>query len=116
MDRIGDTRDAQDSLWATKRVRHVRAGRCKLHTSVEPGSIPSLALRRAPLASCISLILVPPFPITEPIRELGIMNLMVTARLPGTEGLSKGSSLIRRTMSPKACKHAYMSLHTVCWY
>jgi len=39
---------------------------------------------------------------TEPMRELGIMNLIVTARLPGTEGTSKGSSLMRRTMSPKA--------------
>jgi hypothetical protein len=40
----------------------------------------------------------------EPIREFGIMNLMVTARLPGTEGTSKGSSLIRRTIKPKACQ------------
>jgi hypothetical protein len=39
---------------------------------------------------------------TEPMRELGIMNLMVTARLPGTDGTSKGSSLMRRTISPKA--------------
>jgi len=39
---------------------------------------------------------------TEPMRELGIMNLIVTARLPGTDGTSKGSSFIRRTMSPKA--------------
>jgi len=39
---------------------------------------------------------------TEPMRELGIINLIVTARLPGTDGTSKGSSLMRRTMSPKA--------------
>lgn len=38
------------------------------------------------------------------MRELGIMNLMVTARLPGTEGTSNGSSLILRTMRPKACR------------
>jgi hypothetical protein len=38
----------------------------------------------------------------EPMRELGIMNLMVTARLPGTEALSNGSSFILRTMSPNA--------------
>ena len=30
------------------------------------------------------------------------MNLMVTARLPGTDGTSKGSSFILRTMRPKA--------------
>lgn len=71
-------------------------------TSVEPGSMPSLALSLAPLASWISLIFVPPFPMTEPMREFGIMNLIVTARLPGTEGLSKGSSLILRTIRPKA--------------
>ena len=74
-----------------------------VRTSVDPGSIPSLAFRRAPLASWISLILEPCLPITEPMRELGIMNLMVTARLPGTEGTSNGSSLILRTMRPKAC-------------
>ena len=73
-----------------------------ISTSVEPGSIPSLAFNLAPLASCISLIFEPCFPITEPMRELGIMNLMVTARLPGTDGTSNGSSLMRRTMSPKA--------------
>lgn len=39
---------------------------------------------------------------TVPILELGMMNLMVTARDPGTEETSKGSSLIRRTMRPKA--------------
>jgi len=64
--------------------------------------MPSLAFNLAPLASWISLILDPDLPITEPIRELGIMNLIVTALLPGTEGTSKGSSLILRTMSPKA--------------
>ena len=77
-------------------------GACDLLTSVEPGSIPSLALRRAPLASCISLIFDPPLPMTEPILELGIINLMVTALLPGTDALSKGSSLILRTMRPNA--------------
>ena len=83
-------------------------------TSVEPGNIPSLALRRAPLASWISLILVPPFPMTDPIREFGIMNLMVTALLPGTDGLSNGSSLILRKMSPNAyrklCEQDFGSL------
>ena len=73
-----------------------------LRTSVDPGNIPSLAFKRAPLASWISLILDPCLPITEPMRELGIMNFMVTARLPGTEGTSNGSSLIRRTMRPNA--------------
>ena len=71
---------------------------------MEPGSIPSLALSLAPLASWISLILVPALPMTDPIRELGMINLIVTARLPGIEGRSKGSSLIRRTISPKAYK------------
>lgn len=70
--------------------------------------MPSLALSRAPLASWISLILVPPLPMTEPIRELGIMNLIVTARLPGTEGLSKGSSLILRTINPNAWTYSAM--------
>lgn len=42
---------------------------------------------------------------TEPIRELGIINLIVTARLPGTDALSKGSSLILRTMRPKALNY-----------
>ena len=64
--------------------------------------MPSLALSRAPLASWISLILVPPLPMTEPMREFGIMNLIVTARLPGTDALSNGSSLILRTIKPKA--------------
>ena len=87
-------------------------------TSVDPGSIASLAFNLAPEASCISLIFEPPFPIlaalikilsientityTLPIRELGMMNLIVTAREPGTEATSKGSSLMRRTMRPKA--------------
>jgi len=31
-----------------------------------------------------------------------MMNLMVTARLPGTEAMSNGSSLILRTMRPNA--------------
>ena len=39
---------------------------------------------------------------TEPILEFGIMNLMVTALLPGTDGTSNGSSLILRTIRPKA--------------
>ena len=73
-------------------------------TSVEPGSIPSLAFNLAPLASCISLILEPCLPMTDPMREFGIMNLMVTARLPWTEGTSNGSSLMRRTMRPNACR------------
>lgn len=70
--------------------------------SVDPGSIASEAFKRAPEASWISLILEPPLPMTEPMRELGMMNLMVTARDPGTEGTSNGSSLIRRTMRPNA--------------
>lgn len=70
--------------------------------SVDPGSIASEAFKRAPEASWISLILEPPLPMTEPMRELGMINLMVTAREPGTEGTSNGSSLIRRTMRPKA--------------
>ena len=79
-----------------------------LLTSVLPGNICSLAFNLAPLASWISLILLPPFPIlrkrhrvnliililqaeavithTLPILLLGIMNLMVTGRLPGREG------------------------------
>ena len=40
---------------------------------------------------------------TLPMRELGMMNLMVTAREPGTEATSNGSSLMRLTMRPKAC-------------
>ena len=75
------------------------------------------AFKRAPLASWISLILEPPLPMlgtsaavakpddsahTLPMRELGMMNLMVTARDPGTDGTSNGSSLIRRTMRPNA--------------
>jgi hypothetical protein len=71
-------------------------------TSVEPGNIPSLAVSRAPLASWISLIFEPPLPMTEPIREFGIMNLIVTAREPGTEGTSNGSSLILLTINPNA--------------
>lgn len=78
-------------------------------TSVDPGSIPSLALSRAPLASWISFILDPPLPMTDPMRELGIMNLMVTARLPGTEGESNGSSLIRLTINPKAYATLYQT-------
>ena len=39
---------------------------------------------------------------TEPMRELGMINLIVTARLPGTDGTSKGSSLILRTINPNA--------------
>lgn len=38
------------------------------------------------------------------MRELGMMNLMVTALDPGTDATSNGSSLIRRTMSPNACR------------
>ena len=81
----------------------------------------SLAFKRAPLASWISLIFDPPLPMlrdasirvslserrvthTLPIRELGMMNLMVTAREPGTDATSKGSSLIRRTMRPNALR------------
>ena len=70
--------------------------------SVDPGSMASDALRRAPDASWISLILDPPLPITVPIRELGMMNLIVTAREPGTDETSNGSSLMRRTISPNA--------------
>ena len=72
------------------------------HTSVDPGSIASDAFKRDPEASWISLILEPPFPMTLPMRELGMMNLIVTAREPGTEGTSNGSSLIRRTIRPNA--------------
>lgn len=44
---------------------------------------------------------------TVPILELGMMNLIVTALEPGTEATSKGSSLIRRTISPKACSNVH---------
>jgi hypothetical protein len=71
-------------------------------TSVEPGSMASEAFSLAPDASWISLILLPPLPMTVPILELGMMNLIVTARDPGTEATSNGSSLIRRTMRPNA--------------
>ena len=57
-------------------------------TSVEPGSIASEAFKRDPEASWISLIFEPALPITLPMRELGMMNLMVTARDPGTEATS----------------------------
>ena len=98
---VCNTRDTQDPLQNREiSTRNLKNGEST--TSVEPGSIPSLAFNRAPLASWISLIFEPPFPITEPMRELGIMNLIVTARLPGTDGLSKGSSFIRRTMRPNA--------------
>jgi len=40
---------------------------------------------------------------TLPILLLGIINLIVTGRLPGMDGWSNGSSLILLTMSPKAC-------------
>jgi hypothetical protein len=56
--------------------------------------------------SWISLILLPAFPITEPIREFGTINRIVTAREPGTEGTSNGSSLIRRTINPNAFETA----------
>lgn len=105
MNGVGHACDAQDTL---QRQPALAGGTDRertetILTSVEPGSMPSLAFRRAPLASWISLILQPAFPMTDPIRELGIMNLIVTARLPGTEGTSNGSSLILRTMRPNAC-------------
>lgn len=100
MNSISDTRHTENTLLSMSIIGTPIAHQS--HTSVDPGSIPSLAFSRAPLASCISLIFEPCFPITEPMRELGIMNLMVTARLPGTEGTSNGSSLMRRTMRPKA--------------
>jgi hypothetical protein len=96
---ISDTGNTKNTLGAKLALRKHHNG---ARTSVDPGSMPSLAFSFAPDASCISLILEPPFPMTEPIREFGIMNLIVTARLPGTDGWSKGSSLIRLTMSPKA--------------
>lgn len=77
---------------------------------MDPGSIPSLALSLAPLASWISLILDPPLPMTEPMREFGMINLMVTALLPGIEGTSNGSSLIRRTIKPNALKKKKLHL------
>lgn len=96
---ISDTGNTKNTLRANSAsCKHQNRAR----TSVDPGSMPSLAFNFAPDASCISLILEPPFPMTEPMREFGIMNLIVTARLPGTDGWSKGSSLIRLTMSPKA--------------
>ena len=101
MDGIRNARDAQNPLSNRESSsRKPKVG--KGPTSVEPGNMPSLAFNRAPLASWISLIFEPPLPITEPMREFGIINLIVTARLPGTDGLSKGSSLIRRTMRPNA--------------
>lgn len=41
-----------------------------------PGRRASLAWRRAPLASWISLILLPDLPMTEPMRALGMMKLV----------------------------------------
>jgi hypothetical protein len=41
---------------------------------------------------------------TLPILLFGIINLIVTGRLPGILGSPKFSSLIRLTISPKACQ------------
>lgn len=57
-------------------------------TSVEPGSICSLACSLAPEASWISLIFDPAFPMTEPMRELGMMKLWARER--------KVSEVVRR--------------------
>jgi hypothetical protein len=103
VDRVSDAGNAQDPLFKTRASgQGVTKRERERDTSVEPGNMPSLAFSLAPLASCISLILDPCLPMTEPMRELGIINLIVTARLPGTEGTSKGSSLIRRTIKPNA--------------
>lgn len=119
MDSIGHSNDGQCSL-QTVEISSSSTSRRTIRTSVDPGSIVSLALIRAPLASWISLILLPPLPIlrdaaisliqfscyfrayTLPMREFGIMNLIVTAREPGRDGVSNGSSLILRTISPNA--------------
>jgi hypothetical protein len=53
MDRIRDTRNTENSLRKVE-VKIVRIGKGAsliAHTSVDPGNIPSLALRRAPEAS-----------------------------------------------------------------
>ena len=104
----------------TERTRYLSAEYHDLEmglTSVEPGSMDSEAFKRAPEASWISLILAPPLPIlfislwsqrhekkayTLPMREFGMIYLMVTARDPGTEAISNGSSMIRRTIRPNA--------------
>ncbi len=122
---VGNACHREDALWDSSSglptIDDHRASR----TSVDPGNMDSLALSRAPLASWISLILLPALPMlqgtpqsarpprglphspefpthTLPIRELGMINLIVTAREPGSEGWSNGSSLIRRTIRPKA--------------
>lgn len=48
---------------------------------------------------------------TLPILLLGIMNLIVTGRLPGKEAWSKGSSLILRTINPKACPQTSVTIN-----
>lgn len=58
-----------------------------------PGRRASLAWRRAPLASWISLILLPDLPMTEPMRALGMMKLVERARgvsVAGEEGGREG--------------------------
>jgi hypothetical protein len=47
---------------------------------------------------------------TLPMREFGMMNLIVTALDPGTDATSNGSSLILRTMRPKHCESARVEL------
>ena len=60
VDGVGDTRDGQDSL-VHRELDCTELGNKQL-TSVDPGSMASLAFKRAPLASWISLILDPPLP------------------------------------------------------
>jgi hypothetical protein len=50
MYRIGDTRNTENSLRKVEVCMRIVEGSIS-HTSVDPGNIPSLALRRAPEAS-----------------------------------------------------------------
>lgn len=61
------------------------------------------ALANAGIQSVVPSASTPPATHTLPMRELGMINLMVTAREPGTDATSNGSSLMRRTMRPNAC-------------
>ena len=60
VDGIGDTRDGENALHPSVSTAHTRQS---TRTSVDPGSMTSLALSLAPEASWISLILLPPLPI-----------------------------------------------------
>ncbi|KAI3476958.1 hypothetical protein L1887_61388 [Cichorium endivia] len=94
--------------WCPRSTRrcapHPPHPRCSARARSSRAAWASPAVRRAPDASWISLILEPCLPITDPMRELGTMKRIVTDFEPGTDGWSKGSSLILRTIRPKACK------------